>query len=120
MARELEGFMPFGEYEARNCENPDCGKRFTPGVPWQRHCQESCRNHCVYLRVVLPKRIQRYEKRLLAMSGSSLGMSGRKAGKANRLKLALESCRKQLDSLPPALAPADPRGSLGSRGARRR
>lgn len=90
--------MPFGEYEPRNCENPDCGKRFTPTVPWQRHCQESCRNHCVYLRIVLPKRIRKYEKRLASLSGPA-----RLSGRTNRLKIALEGCRSRLNSLPPAL-----------------
>lgn len=55
--------------EKATCENPECVEKFVPTTPWQRHCCEECRNHCAYLRVTLPKRIAKYEKLILSMSG---------------------------------------------------
>lgn len=56
--------MPFGKYDKIECQNPECGKKFAPETPWQRHCCEECRNHCTYFRVTLPKRIAKYERQL--------------------------------------------------------
>jgi len=42
--------------DQKKCKNPDCGKMFTPVVPWKDHCSDECRNHHTYLRSTLPKR----------------------------------------------------------------
>lgn len=91
--------MPFGPLEPRNCENPECGKRFVPHTPWQRHCEEKCKMRCVYLRVVLPKRIKKYEKRLEVLTRNP-----KKAGYARRLTASLAACRLKMGSFKAALA----------------
>lgn len=42
--------------DQKKCKNPDCGRMFTPVVPWKGHCSDECRNHHTYLRTTLPKR----------------------------------------------------------------
>lgn len=83
--------MPFGDYDPRDCENPECKRSFKPRTPWQRHCSENCNNHCTYMRVVLPKRMRQYEKRLEKTTGHA-----DKAAEAARLKTRLAGCRAKM------------------------
>lgn len=83
--------MPSETYEKETCESPKCRKRFTPTRPWQRHCSERCANHCAYLRVTLPKRIQDYEKKLVKLSSDP-----EKKDRARRLETRLSGCRAEV------------------------
>lgn len=83
--------MPFGEYDPKGCENPECGRRFKPRTPWQRHCSVNCNNRCTYMTTVLPKRIRQYERRLAKMSGQP-----NRASAASHLKTRLDGCRSKM------------------------